>query len=179
MDKSKLDNLPYLVVEELITGARISSVFSGVNNVPLAVGRIKVIKRVHAIQFAYRGCYIAKNLGSNPHYTVKKEEFGETIRQRCLDEKIPLKMYASSNLVAVSDLLMIFNFDKEEHGALSAVTESNDKGITVNNTHTVEINDTPPGYSATVEHLKRLLDELRICDIWLSDNEQNNNTGKV
>jgi hypothetical protein len=179
MDKAKLDNLPYLVVEELIPGARISSVFSGVNNVPLAVGRIKVIKRVHAIQFAYRGCYIAKNLGSNPHYTVKKEVFGGTIRQRCLDEKIPLKMYASSNVVAVLDLLMIFNFDKEENGASSAVTASNDEGRTVNDKHMSEINDTPQGYSETVEELKRLLDELRICDIWISDNEPNNNTDKV
>ena len=115
MEKAFLDQLSYLILEELLPDSCVSGVFSGPDNVPIAYSRVKHIKKVHAICFSYRGCYLAKNLGKNPHYTVRKEDFEVLVRQRCADYELDLKMYASNKVMQVSDILTVFNFDQSDN----------------------------------------------------------------
>jgi hypothetical protein len=144
MDRDVINSLPYLIVEELKPNSPVSGVFGIADNVPMATSRETHIKRVHAIRFSYRGCYLAKNLGKNPHYTVTKDEFEEKIRQRCAYLEIPLKVYSSERVMQVSDILTVFNFPENTDTSYECVS--------------------PPGGSNT-KKLRALLDELRFSDL--------------
>lgn len=144
MDRDVINSLPYLIVEELKPNSPVSGVFGIADNVPMATSRETHIKRVHAIRFSYRGCYLAKNLGKNPHYTVTKDEFEEKIRQRCAYLEIPLKVYSSERVMQVSDILTVFNFPENTDTSYECVS--------------------PQGGSNT-KKLRALLDELRFSDL--------------
>ena len=110
-----LDNLPYLVIEEIQPGYRVSPQFIKTDNMPLAPSRIRLIKRVHAIRFSYSGCYLGRNFGKYPHYTVDQHRFDKDIRSRCDDHGIPIKMYPSDKFVTVSDVIVVFNLGIPEN----------------------------------------------------------------
>ena len=139
-----INTLPYLVVEELKPRSPVSGVFGIGDNVPIARSREKHIKRVHAIRFSNRGCYLGKKLDKNPHYTVNTEEFDLVIRRRCEDLRIPLKVYSAHKVMQVSDILTVFNFPKNE-----TIQQNGEKSI--------------EGCVATAKLLS-LLDELRFSD---------------
>ena len=112
--KEQIESLPYLIVEELKENCSVSGVFSPGDDVPMAATRLPHILKVHAISCGYTGAYLGKDQGRNPHYTVPKEDFEKLIRSRCLDNKIPLKIYASAKVLHVSDILTVFNFDHKD-----------------------------------------------------------------
>lgn len=144
IDRDILNTLPYLVIEELKPNSPVSGVFSVDHNVPIAFSRIRYITRVHAVRFSQRGCYLGKNLGKNPHYTVSKEDFELHIRRRCKDLEIPLKVYSADKIMQVSDIITVFNFSDEEHSEKRVAAKQE---------------------MVNTEKLETLLDQLRIPEL--------------
>ena len=109
MTGSRLDEQPYLVVEELDPKYGWSLNKSSLKE-PLLRSRRPYIKRVHVVQFGEFGCYVGKNFGRNPHYMIPFIQYETTIRRPCLLYDIHMVVYPTSKTISHSDLLVCFNF---------------------------------------------------------------------
>ena len=109
MTGSRLDEQPYLVVEELDPKYGWSLKKSSLKE-PLLRSRRPYIKRVHVVQFGEFGCYVGKNFGRNPHYMIPFIQYETTIRRPCLLYDIHMVVYPTSKTISHSDLLVCFNF---------------------------------------------------------------------
>lgn len=113
LDSNVLNSLPWLVIEEMKEGYK-----GTISKEILHIKRMGHINRVHAVQFSSSGCYIGKDFGKNPHYTVPAKEFEEVVRKRCFDLGIMVKIYSNTRPISSSGILTVFSMDNGDLGKI-------------------------------------------------------------
>ena len=75
---------------------------------PLHPSRRDLITRVHIVEIGTYGAYIAKDLGTHPHYSVDETQC-EKLKCDCERHGIPFSVYSRNDQSSSSSILSVFN----------------------------------------------------------------------